>query len=502
VTRAWRARSALLLAGLVLSGAALAGPWAQKPVAATLVDFKIRLSRPAVSPGKVVFQVVNNGAVGHDLVFVGAGGKRTRVLRPKQKQTLAVTFSKPGVYRFYCSVAGHRALGMQGTIRVGKAEPSPQPDVGTGRTQIRTDELRLTQVATGLAPITGVLSPPGDPSRLLVVEQDGLVSLLKDGVRQTSPFLDLRDVTRANGEGGLLSVAFAPDYPASGLLYADYNDLAGSLRLVAFHRSTGDSDRVDPDGHELLRVAKPTVNHNGGMLQFGPDGYLYVAVGDGGADPPTVAVGAYGQTLDDLLGSILRIDPRHGAPYAIPPANPFGASGTFGNASGARPEIVAYGLRNPWRFWIDPQTSQMLIGDVGEGTREEVDRLPLDRLGLDFGWPCKEGTTTPPSEIDKPASCANAQLVPPIYEYPHAASRCSITGGVVARDPRLPDLNGLYLWSDLCDGQLYAIDPNAPAITATPLALTVSQPTTFGVDAEQRIYVGTAAGALYRLDPN
>ena len=256
--------------------------------------------------------------------------------------------------------------------------------------------------------------------------------------------------------------------------------------------------RIAPTPTDVSSCAsiKPTADHNGGMLQFGPDGYLYVAVGDGGAEPPVVPVGAYGQTLDDLLGSILRIDPRHGNPYAIPPGNPFAGS------AGARPEIVAYGLRNPWRFWIDPQTNQMLIGDVGEGSREEIDRLPLDQLGLDFGWPCREGTTTTPSEIAKPADCETAELTAPIYEYAHSDRRCSITGGVVARDSRLPDLNGLYLWSDLCDGQLYAVDPQATAITATPLALTVAQPTTFGVDSQQHIYVATAEGTLYRLDPN
>ena len=206
--------------------------------------------------------------------------------------------------------------------------------------------------------------------------------------------------------------------------------------------------------------------------------------------------GAYGQTLDDLLGSILRIDPRHGDPYAIPAGNPFVAT------AGARPEIVAYGLRNPWRFWIDASTNQMLIGDVGEGVREEIDRLPLDHLGLNFGWPCKEGTTTPPDEIAKPASCKTAKLTAPIYEYPHAANRCSIIGGVVARDPGLPTVNGQYLWSDLCDGQLYASNPQAPTVTATPLALTVPQPTTFGVDANQHVYVATAGGTVYRLDPN
>ena len=160
-------------------------------------------------------------------------------------------------------------------------------------------------------------------------------------------------------------------------------------------------------------------------MQFGPDGYLYIAIGDGGANPPTIPVGVTGQTLDDLFGSILRIDPRHGSPYAIPPGNP------FVSVAGARPEIVAYGLRNPWRFWIDAKKNQMLIGDVGEGTREEIDRLPLRQLGLDFGWPCKEGNATPP-EVSLPTACKSTTLTPPLWGYPHSATRCSITGGVVS----------------------------------------------------------------------
>ena len=142
----------------------------------------------------------------------------------------------------------------------------------------------------------------------------------------------------------------------------------------------------------------------------------------------------------------------------------------------------------------------MLIGDVGEGAREEIDRLPLDRLGLDFGWPCKEGSITPP-EVPIPTSCQATTLTPPLYEYAHSSTRCSITGGVVARDPRLPQLTGLYLWSDLCDGQLYAIDPAAKTIKEEPLRVKVVQPTSFGTDALDRIYLTTVVGGVYRLDP-
>lgn len=500
IIRVGCATSLVLLAGSGAAAAPLAGaapPATPTRVAVKLVDFRIELSPAAARPGRVVFDVVNRGAVAHDLVF--AKGGRTRILQPGQKQSIAVTFSKSGAYRFFCSVPGHQALGMNGTLQVSSSKrPKPKPrSTGSGSEPSPPTiaaGLQLTPVASGLGPLTDVVAPPGDPSRLLVVQQDGLVLLLKDSVLQNRPFLDLRPVVHADGEKGLLSVAFAPDYASSGLLYAFYNDLNGDVRVVEYRRSADDPDRADPDGHELLRIVKPTADHNGGMMQFGPDGDLYIAVGDGGADPPSIPVGAYGQTLDDLLGSILRIDPRDGDPYAIPAGNPFVST------PGARPEIVAYGLRNPWRFWIDSKTSTMLIGDVGEGAREEIDRLPLDRLGPDFGWPCKEGTTTP-AQVIIPASCGTATLTPPLYEYAHSSTRCSITGGVVVRDPRLTALAGLYLWSDLCDSQVYAIDPAGAKIAEQPLGLGVKLPTSFGTDALDRVYVATAGGDVYRIDP-
>jgi glucose/arabinose dehydrogenase len=490
----------LVVAGAVIGGAApapkpVATP-APQPVAVTLVDYRFRMSRTVVTPGRVVFKVANRGAVAHDLVF--ARGGRTRVLKPGGTQTITVGFSKAGVYRFLCSVPGHRALGMQGTLRVGftKAPAPKAPPASSGGgvpPNSQSRDLRLTPVASGLAPLTHVAAPPKDQMRLMIVQQDGLVLLVKKNVLQEKPFLDLRGVVRAEAEKGLLSVAFAPDYATSGRFYTYYNDLNGDIRVVEFQRSADNADVAGPEGRELLLIVKSTANHNGGMMQFGPDGLLYIAVGDGGADPPLIPVGAYGQTLDDLFGSILRINPRTGDPYSIPADNPFAST------PHARPEIIAYGLRNPWRFWIDAKTNTMLIGDVGESTREEIDRLPLDNLGLNFGWPCKEGSTRP--DVLIPTSCSTSELKPPLYEYPHSPTRCSITGGVVSRDPRLPRLNGLYLWSDLCDKQLYAIDPSTRTIAERPLRLPVKEPTSFGTDALNRIYVTTTEGNLYRLDP-
>jgi len=319
------------------------------------------------------------------------------------------------------------------------------------------------------------------------------VLLYRNGLRAAKPFADLRSVVRAEGEKGLLSIAFAPDYATSGLLYAYYNNRNGNIRVVELHRSAADPDSVDSSRRRLIALTKQTADHNGGMMQFGPDGYLYIGIGDGGADPPAVAVGRSGQTLDDLFGTIIRIDPRGGDPYGVPAGNPFVST------AGARPEIVAYGLRNPWRFWIDAPTDSMVIGDVGEGSREEVDRLALDQLGVDFGWPCREGSVVPP-RVTIPASCATAQLTAPSFEYPHGAKRCSITGGVVAHDPRIRALDGLYLWSDLCDGALYALSGVAGRAAESPLGLAVTEPTSFGVDGAGRVYVTTGTGSLYRLD--
>jgi glucose/arabinose dehydrogenase len=476
-------------AAAVSSTAATSG----QRVAVSLVDFRIRPAIAHVAPGRVTFAVTNHGTVIHDLVVTGVG--RTRILERGQQQTLTLDLRKPGIYRLYCSVPGHAALGMVATLRVGEAgapgKNAPHHVAGSSSGAL----VQLTPVANVGDGVTAITSPPDQPDDLVVASQDGLVSIVRDGEREPRPFLDLRDRVRENGENGLLSVAFAPDYATSGLLYADYSDLNANLHVTEFRRSAQDADTADPgSARELLGIVKPTPDHNGGMLQFGPDGDLYIAVGDGGADPPTIPIGIYGQTLDDLFGSILRIDPRHGDPYAIPAGNPFAA------VPDVRPEIVAYGLRNPWRFWIDARTDTMLIGDVGEDSREEIDRLPLDRLGLDFGWPCEEGAVVPPG-VQIPAACAGAALVPPLYSYRHSATRCSIIGGVVVRDPRLPQLDGRYVWSDLCESHVLEVDPNSSKPEEAVLASVAGHPTTFGVDGRGRVYLGTSTGGVYRLDP-
>jgi len=481
-----RRRGALLAASACFLALPLAVPGgghaagSAASVTVTLSDFGVSLSAGAVRSRHVTFRVLNRGNVPHGFAVAG---RRTALLEHGARATLTVTVPKPGAYRFSSPRPGDAALGMTGVVRIGA------PFTGKAAPLATRSRLRLAPLASGLGPLTFAASPPGDSDRLMVVQQDGVILLFKNGVRQAQPFLDLRNVVRSEGEQGLLSIAFAPDYASSGRFYAYYTNRDGNIRVVERKRSDTDPDVADTSRRRVLAIEKETAVHNGGMMQFGPDGYLYVSVGDGGADPPRVPVGKRGQTLDDLFGTILRIDPTGGTPYAIPPGNPFVAQ------ESAKPEIVAYGLRNPWRFWIDAPTNTMLIGDVGEGAREEVNRLPLDRLGLNFGWPCREGTTVPP-KVPIPASCAGAKLTAPLYAYPHTTKRCSVTGGVVARDTRITGLTGLYLWADFCEGRVNGLTPDGKVV---PLDLAVPQPTSFATDGAGRVYVTTAAGSLFRL---
>jgi glucose/arabinose dehydrogenase len=239
----------------------------------------------------------------------------------------------------------------------------------------------------------------------------------------------------------------------------------------------------------LLRISKPYENHNGGMLQFGPDGYLYVSLGDG--DPGVLhRAGFFAQRLDSLLGSILRLDPRVGDPYGVPPDNP------FVGRSGARPEVWAYGLRNPWRIWLDSETQTLVVPDVGSTSREELNVVGPGRAGLNFGWPCFEGTVV----FDASATCEDP--VGPTLDWPRESGRCAVIGGVVTRDARIPALVGRYLYGDFCSGAISAAAIEGTRITSSDeLGLTVPGLTSFGLDAAGHVYAMSASGAVYRLDP-
>jgi glucose/arabinose dehydrogenase len=485
------------LAGAVfLAGAAAALALAHRAgappvrVHVTMEDYRFVLSRQHVPAGTVRFVVVDRGATVHDFAI---GKARTRLLGPGQQQALVVRFSKAARMPYRCTVAGHAALGMKGTLVVGKPKPAPPPG-STATTPPKATDLQLTPIGSFDRPDL-VTSPPGDPTRLFVVETRGVIRVVDNGVVQATPFLDISDEVQNENETGLLGLAFAPDYAESGLFYVYFNrhEGNGNVYLEEFHRSAADPDQADPySGRVVLRIVKPWENHNGGMLQFGPDGYLYVAVGDGDSGVLN-SPGAFAQTLDDLLGNILRIEPRQNGdqPYTVPDSNP------FVGFDGARPEIWAYGLRNPWRFWVDSKTGDLYLGDVGEGVREEIDYEPAGVGGFNFGWPCFEGTAT----FDPTATCTGA--VPPLFEYGHAADLCAVIGGVVLHDPRLPSLDGFFLYSDLCSGEVQALHVENGALTANEdLKLNVPGADSFGMDALGRAYVVSVNGPVYRIDPS
>jgi glucose/arabinose dehydrogenase len=461
-----------------------------RPVTIRVVakDFSFALSRRSVPKGApVTFLVRNTGAVVHDFVIAG---RRTPFLRPGQSATLHVRFTRKGPKTYVCSVPGHARLGMKGVLGVATVPPAPAPPE-TPPPVVVSGSARLTKIGDFDRPVL-VTAPPGDTRDLFVVEQPGTIHVVRDGATLPQPFLDIRDQVYFTSEPGLLSLAFAPDWATSRLAYVFYNQRKGNgdsriaeLRSVAANPLVADTGSM----RTVLEVVKPWENHNGGMLQFGPDGDLYASVGDGDSGVRNKP-GAFAQTLDDLLGSIIRIDPRGRSPYAIPSGNPFVA------VPGARPELWAYGLRNPWRFWIDPETRDMVIGDVGYGTREELDLIPAGTSGQNFGWPCFEGTLP----FDATARCADP--VAPILDVSHDGGACSIIAGVVVRDPRLPALAGRFLFGDYCTGILEADQiEGGKVVDRAPLGLTVPELSSFGVDGLGRVYATSTAGPVYRLDP-
>lgn len=335
-----------------------------------------------------------------------------------------------------------------------------------------------------------VTQPPGSDNDLFVVEQTGRIEVVRRGRALPSPFLDLTGRVACCGEQGLFSMAFAPNYGHSGLVYVDYTNTAGDTRVVEYRRSSSSPLRADPATRRVvLRVHQPFTNHNGGLVLFGPDRLLYVGLGDGGSegDPNRI-----GQDLSTPLGKILRIDPRpaRGRAYSVPRSNP------FTGRPGARPEIYAYGLRNPWRFSFDSKTGALAIGDVGQDRFEEVDVVRRGRgAGANFGWSAYEGF----ARYNRDEQAPNA--VPPVLAYRHGA-RCSVTGGYVVRDRTLPSLYGRYLYGDYCSGELWSFIPKpGRRAEARPLGIRVPSLSSFGVDDRGHVYATSLRGPVYRLRP-
>jgi glucose/arabinose dehydrogenase len=333
----------------------------------------------------------------------------------------------------------------------------------------------------------------GDGSgRIFVGEQAGRIRIVKDGALLSRPFLDISARIASGGERGLLGVTFHPNYPTDPRFFVDYTDLDGNTVVSQFRVSAADPDVADPNSETvLLHVYQPDSNHNGGAVEFGPDGMLYISLGDGGSegDPQ-----GYGRRLDTLLAKILRIDvdgkPVNGASYVVPPDNPFLAT------AGAKPEIWLTGLRNPWRMRFDGATGDLWIGDVGQNKWEEIDVARAGSKGLDYGWNTMEGF-----HCYQPADgCDQTGLTLPLAEYGHDLG-CAVIGGVVVRDPRQGRLSGGYIFGDACSDNLWLMDPagegrREPVIVAH-MGHTISS---IGVGEDGSVYATSLSpGVLLRL---
>jgi len=375
--------------------------------------------------------------------------------------------------------------GGQSTVRNSVEGGSGGGGATTPEATTTAKGVRLARVGAFDSPVY-VTSPPGDSRRLFVVEQGGRIRVLVNGKRRSRPFLDLAGDITSGGEQGLLSMAFAPDYARSRLFYVYFTDHRGNVRVQQFKRSAASQDRADGGSRRAVRfVRHPYANHNGGLLLFGPDGDLYIGIGDGGSegDPH-----GYGPNLNVLLGKLLRIEPLPGGGYRVPAGNPF--AGKRG-----RDEIYAYGLRNPWRFSFDPRTGDLYIGDVGQNQWEEIDYAAKGTaLGRDYGWSCWEGR----HRFNSSRRCPDPTA--PVLEYSHAGGRCSVTGGVVVRDSQLPALYGRYVYGDYCGGALRSFRVvNGKSTGDRGVGLTVPSLSSFGEDARGRVYAVSLNGPVYRL---
>ena len=365
-----------------------------------------------------------------------------------------------------------------------------------GLPDVAAAQPHLVRVGSFASPVY-VTAAPGDPSRLFVVERGGVVRLIKNGTVRKQPFLTIRDV-QASGPGGLLSIAFAPNYATSGRFYAFYTDQTG-IRVAEYRRAR--PDLADASSRRIVLTqphSSANPDHYAGQLQFGPDGLLYIAIGDGGpgGDPSGRA-----QDLGQLFGKILRINPiaSGSVAYTVPATNP------YVGVAGARPEIWASGLRNPWRFSFDRSTGDLVIADVGQERADEIDFAPASGgggRGANFGWNCFEG-------FQPYSGCTVAPHAQPLMEKPLPASspdwcHYSITGGYVARDPSL-SFAGRYVYGDFCSGEIRSVDLHAAnpasddAATGIP-NLPRTSLVSFGEDDCGRLYAVSINGPVYRIE--
>jgi len=330
-------------------------------------------------------------------------------------------------------------------------------------------------------------SPPGDTSRLFVVEQAGRIRVLRHDTLLAAPFLDISTNVLSGGERGLLSLAFHPQYATNQRVYVYFTNLNGDIRIVRYNASTPETAN-EASADTVIKIAHPLYdNHNGGQLQFGPDGRLYAGTGDGGSSGDPMG---NSQNKHALLGKLLRLNVDGASGYTIPTDNPFAGDTTLGS-----PEIWSYGLRNPWRFSFDRQSGDLYIGDVGQDLYEEVDVSSTANLlgkGLNFGWNVMEGF-----HCYGATSCNQVGLTLPVLEYPHTGGACAITGGYVYRGTKIAALVGQYLYSDYCASFVKTY----PSGQTWPTLHPPGSVSSFGQDAKGELYIVTLDGPVYRIVP-
>ena len=354
------------------------------------------------------------------------------------------------------------------------------------------DHLTLQGFATGLNSPINVTGSGDGSNRLFVNEQDGVIRVVgTDGALRAEPFLNIRSRVLSGGERGLLGLAFHPGFPEKPRIFVDYTRVPDGATVIAeFHAS---ADRADGASERVVMlIPQPFANHNGGQLAFGPDGYLYIGMGDGGSGGDPFG---NGQNTHALLGKILRIDvdgrPTSGKAYAIPPGNPFASRGIHPGAGA--PEVWAYGLRNPWRFSFDSASGSLYIGDVGQGAWEEIDRQPArSRGGENYGWNQTEGNHCYRS------GCDPGRYVKPIAEYGHDQG-CAVIGGYVYRGSSQPRLRGVYVFADNCSGKLFTVQVDAGRLGSKVVLNSGRSISSFGVGDNGEIYAADLRGNLSRV---
>ena len=353
-------------------------------------------------------------------------------------------------------------------------------------TPLPTDfKLALQEVASGLNNPVYVTSPSND-SRVFIVEQVGRIRIIENGQLVTTPFLDITSRVLSGGERGLLSVAFHPQYKTNGFFYVYFTGASGEIRIERFTVSSN-PNQANPSSSKVILTAPQTrTNHNGGLAMFGPDGMLYLGLGDGGgAGDPDLN----GQNQKTLHGKLLRIDVSTGDPYSIPSGNP------FAGRTDARPEIWAMGLRNPWRFSFDRSAGKLYIADVGQDRTEEVNVVNATRASVNYGWNVMEA-----SSCYSASTCNKQGLELPVLEYGHDNGECSVTGGFVYRGSAMPELSGTYFYSDYCAGWIRSFVFNGAVADKRQWELgSLGFVTSFGEDANGELYLTSANGRVYKF---